>query len=149
LATSCRADLRHYLETKWESKPPAKHFEDAKIDPVHGPDFDLNNKLYLVTQQCGGGLTKCGGGLTKAKEFFGVLGMHTNVLQGHWKEISEQVGLKIMEIGEECIRQNVSIEMELSPLDETTGRNKYPHVAIVIGTSAHRVEDTTPCLVVQ
>jgi hypothetical protein len=54
--------------------------------------------------------------------FSGVLGMHTNVLQGRWKEISQQVGLKIIEIGEECIRQNVSIEMELSPLDETTGR---------------------------
>jgi hypothetical protein len=82
--------------------------------------------------------------LTEAKFFSGVLGMHTNVLRGRWKEISEQVGLKIIEIGEECMRQNVSIEMEVSPLDETTGRKK-----IVVGTSAHRVEDTTPCLLVQ
>ncbi len=87
--------------------------------------------------------------MTEARVFSGVLGMHTNVLRGRWKEISEQVGLQIIEIGEECIRQNVSIEMELSPLDETSGRKKYPHVAIVVGTSAHRVEDTTPCLVVQ
>jgi hypothetical protein len=117
LATSCRADLRYDLETKWESKPPAKHFKDAKVDPVNGSDFDLNNKLYLATQQCGRGLTK-------AKVFSGVLGMNMNVLRGRWKEILEQIGLNIIEIGEECIRQNLSIEIELSPLDETTGRNK-------------------------
>jgi hypothetical protein len=77
LATSCRADLRHDLETKWESKPPAKHFKDAKIDAVNGSDLHLNNKLYLATQQCGGGLTE-------AKMFSGVLGMHTNVPSYSW-----------------------------------------------------------------
>jgi hypothetical protein len=133
--------LRHDFKTQWASKPPAKHFKDAKVDPVDGSNFDVNNKLYLAIQQCGGGLTE-------TKVFSGVLGMHANVLRERWKEISEQVGFKIIEIGEEGIRQNVLIEMELSPLDKTTGRKKYPHVAIVVGTSAHWVEDTAPCLVV-
>jgi hypothetical protein len=60
--------------------------------------------------------------LTEAKVFSRVIGMHTNVLQGCWKEVSDQLGSKIIEIGEECINQNVSIEIELSPLDETAGR---------------------------
>jgi hypothetical protein len=37
-------------------KPFAKKFKDTKEDPVNSSNFDLNNKLYLVMQQCGEGL---------------------------------------------------------------------------------------------
>jgi transcription elongation factor Elf1 len=75
LASSCRADLTLDLENKWAAKPAAMKFKDAKKDTVNASDFDLNNKLYLATQQCGGGLTE-------AKVFSGILGMHTNALKG-------------------------------------------------------------------
>jgi hypothetical protein len=113
-SSSCRADLTNDLESRWAAKPPATKFKDAKKDTVNASDFELNNKLYLATQQCGGGLTE-------AKVFSGVLGMHTNaLLKGRWSDISEAVGLQIIELGKECTHQNVQIEMGLSPLDETT-----------------------------
>jgi hypothetical protein len=117
LATSCRADLTNELESKWASKPASKHFKDTKKDSVNAADFELNRKLYLATQQCGGGLTE-------AKVVAGVLGMHTNALKGRWSDISQVVGLQIIEVAKEWIDQNVLIEMELSPIDETTGRKK-------------------------
>jgi hypothetical protein len=116
-ASSCRADLTNDLESRWAAEPPATKFKDAKKDTVNASDFELNNKLYLATQQCGRGLTE-------AKVFSGELGMHTNALKGRWSDISEAVGLQIIELGKECTHQNVQIEMELSPLNETTRRKQ-------------------------
>jgi hypothetical protein len=113
--TSCRADLTTELEAKWASKPPGKKFKDAKKDAVNGADFQLNKKLYLATQQCGGGRTE-------AKVFAGLLGLHTSVLKGRWREIADTVGLKIIELGQEICEVNVAIEMELSPMDLDTKR---------------------------
>ena len=74
-------------------------------------DFELNPKLYLATQQCGGGVQE-------AKVFAGILGLHTNALHGQWGGIAETVGLTIIETGKEILEENVNIEMMLSPYDE-------------------------------
>jgi hypothetical protein len=58
----------------------------------------------------------------------GVIGMHTNALKGQCKDLSELVGLKIIEVGQECILQNVPIKMELSPQDEAMGRKTFLHM---------------------
>jgi hypothetical protein len=77
---SCQADLSNNLEAAWAAKPPATKFKHAKADGVDCSDFDLNKKLYLTTQQCGGGLTE-------AKVYSGILlGMHMNALKGRWRK---------------------------------------------------------------
>jgi hypothetical protein len=85
-------------QSEWAAKPPAMRFKDAKKDYVNASDFYLNRKLYLATQQCGRGLMK-------AKVYSGVLRMHSDALKGQWSDISEVLGLKIIELGEECIHQ--------------------------------------------
>jgi hypothetical protein len=114
---SCRATLTADLEQKWSEKPKSKKFKDAKKDPVNASDFDLNPKLYLATQQCGGGAQE-------AKVMAGILGLHTDVLHGRWGSIAETVGLKIIETGEEILEENINIEMQLSPYDEEEEKRK-------------------------
>ena len=72
---ACRANLIDNLETKWAEKSEDHKFKDTKQDGVNLADFNLNNKVYLATQQCGGGLTE-------GKVLAGILGLHSNVLKG-------------------------------------------------------------------
>jgi hypothetical protein len=58
-----------------DAKSDEKFFNDTKEDPVNASDFDLNNKLYLEMQQCGGALKE-------AKTFGGLFGLHSNALKG-------------------------------------------------------------------
>jgi hypothetical protein len=115
---SCRATLTADLEEKWSEKPKSKRFKDAKKDPVNASDFDLNPKLYLTTQQCGGGAQE-------AKVMAGILGLHTDVLHGRWGGIAETVGLKIIETGEEILEENINIEMMLSPYDKEEKKENF------------------------
>jgi hypothetical protein len=69
--------------------------------------------LYLVTQQYGGDLKE-------GKVLAGLFGLHSNVLKGYWKDIANKLGLLIIELGKEICSDNISIEIELSPIDETT-----------------------------
>jgi hypothetical protein len=46
-----------------------------KKDGVNATDFQQNIKLYLATQQCGGGLKE-------GKVSAGLFGLHSNVLKG-------------------------------------------------------------------
>ena len=75
--TICCANLREDLELKWSEKPQSKRFKDTKKDSVNAMDFELNPKLYLAAQQCGGGVQE-------AKVVAGILGLHTNALHGRW-----------------------------------------------------------------
>ena len=115
--TCCRGDLSNDLEEKWAAKPARKKFKDSKKDIVNAADFDLNNKLYLGTQQCGGGLME-------GRVLSGILGLHSNPLKGRWKTIANEIGLKIIELGEDVIEENTAIEMELSPHDDSIDMKK-------------------------
>jgi hypothetical protein len=108
---ACRANLTTELEAKWALKAASKPFKDSKKDTVNAVDFQLNRKLYLATQQCGGGFTE-------AKVMAGMLGLHNNPLRGRWKEIGNEIGQEIIGLGLDVIEENVLIEMELSPEDE-------------------------------
>jgi hypothetical protein len=134
--TNCRADLCEVLEDEWSKKPPGKKFKDSKVHPVNGSDFELNRKLYLATQQNGGGVKE-------AKTFAGLLGLHSNALAGRWSLVAEKMGLEIIELGKEILDKNILIEMELSPSDDDVGQKTIQHVGIVVGTSALPEEDTT------
>jgi hypothetical protein len=72
------------LETSWKAKSPSVKFKDVKLDKFNSTDFQLNNQLYLTTQQCGGDRTE-------AIFFAGMLGLHTNVLKGRWNEIANKI----------------------------------------------------------
>jgi hypothetical protein len=115
--TCCHTDLTEDLEKSWMSKGASVKFKDTQVDRVNSSDFQLNNQLYLATQQCGGGRTE-------AKFFAGMLGLHTNVLKGRWSDIANKLGLKIIELGKELCHENISIEMELSPIDTKTKKRK-------------------------
>jgi hypothetical protein len=107
-------------QTTWRlaSKSPATLFQHERKDTVNGSDFKLNNNLYLATQQCGGGRQE-------AKVFAGLLGLHTNVLKGQWREMANKVGLKLIQLGKKlCDEENTLIEMELSSMDQETKRRK-------------------------
>jgi hypothetical protein len=67
---------------------------------VNSTNFDLNNKMYLATQQCGGGLKE-------ARVFSGVLGLHSNALKEWWQEMATNMGLKILSIGKDIIEENI------------------------------------------
>jgi hypothetical protein len=108
---ACRANLTTELEEKWAAKPASKPFKDSKKDTVNAVDFQLNRKLYLATQQCGGGFTE-------VKVIAGMLGLHNNPLQGRWKQLGNEIGQEIIALGQDVIEENVLIEMELSPEDE-------------------------------
>jgi hypothetical protein len=114
----CHTDLTQDLEAKWITKSPALKFKDANQDRVNGTDFQLNNRLYLVTQQCGGGRME-------AKVSAGLLGLHTNALKGRWRDIGNNISLKIIELGKELCAENIFIEMELSPMDDNKMAKKF------------------------
>jgi hypothetical protein len=111
---ACRADLEEDLEEAWEKKPEATKFKDHKKDQVNGAKFEINKKIHLATQLCGGGMME-------TRVMSGLLGLHTNPLRGRWQEIATTIGLKIIELTEEIIEQNVAIEMAMSADDPLTG----------------------------
>jgi hypothetical protein len=51
-----RVNLTRELESIWKSEPPSKTFNNTnQHNRVHASMFEQNIKVYLVTQQCGGG----------------------------------------------------------------------------------------------
>jgi hypothetical protein len=112
--TACQADLTDKMEEIWSRRPPCTRFKNSRNDNrVNGADFEMNRKLYLARHQCGGGRTE-------GKIFAGFLGLHTNALKGRWKDIANNLGQKIIKVAKGILKENVSIKMELSPLDKTT-----------------------------
>jgi hypothetical protein len=70
--------------------------------------FEQNIKVYLATQQCGGGRHE-------SKVLGGMFGFHSNPLQNSWMRLSENIGLAIIELGLEILSENREVEKVLSP----------------------------------
>jgi hypothetical protein len=62
--------------------------------------------------------------LKEGRTFGGLLGLHSNPLKGQWKDMANKLGVLIIELGKECLFENVTIKMELSPTDEKTKRKQ-------------------------
>jgi hypothetical protein len=75
-----------------------------------------------------------------------MLGLHTNVLTGRWREIANNIGLNIIELGKELCAEITSIEMELSPMD--VEKKTFLLAETVLGISGLPDKDTTPSPVV-
>jgi hypothetical protein len=87
-----RANLTRELEAKWKSEPPSKTFNNTnQHNRVHASMFEQNIKVYLATQQCGGGRHE-------SKVLGGMFGFHSNPLQNSWMRLSENIGLAIIEL---------------------------------------------------
>jgi hypothetical protein len=102
--------LTRDLETKWKSEPPGKTFKQTnQYTRVHSSAFEQNIKIYLASQQCGGGLHD-------SRVLGGMLGLHSNPLKNAWYRISQTVGLSILELGKEILEENREVEKGLSPV---------------------------------
>jgi hypothetical protein len=68
---------------------------------------------------------QCGGGMKEGHVFAGLLGLHSSELKGRWQSITQTIGIQIIDhCCEQIIKENACIEMEISPLDESTDWKK-------------------------
>jgi hypothetical protein len=78
-----RANLTRELESKWKSEPPSKTYNNtSQHNKAHASMFKHNIKVYLATQQCGGGCHE-------SKVLAGMFGLHSNPIQNSWMRVSE------------------------------------------------------------
>jgi hypothetical protein len=56
------------------------------------------------------------GGLHDSRVLGGMLGLHSNSLKNAWHRISQTVGLRILELGNEVLEENREGEKGLSPV---------------------------------
>jgi hypothetical protein len=63
----------------------------------------------------------------------GMLGLHSNALKGRWKCIVNKVGLLIIKLGEDVLKENVRVEMDLSPDDNVLEKKKISVRGLSLG----------------
>jgi hypothetical protein len=75
---------------------------------VNAGDFEINRRLHL-------GLQLCGGGRHDASNIIGMLNLNVNGMLGRWSDMQETMAKDIIKIGKEVLDENLNIECELSP----------------------------------
>jgi hypothetical protein len=91
-----------------------KTLEDGKPygTRVNSGDFEINRRLQLVLQLCGGG--RQDGNIIAA----GMLKLNVNPMRKRWTDMQEHLGKVIIAIGCEVLEENLHIECKLSPLGQ-------------------------------
>jgi hypothetical protein len=78
---------------------------------VNAGDFEINRRLHL-------GLQLCGGGRQDGNIIAGMLNLNVNPMKAKWTEAQEMIGNVIINVGEEVLEENLHIECLLSPVGD-------------------------------
>jgi hypothetical protein len=76
---------------------------------VNAGDFEINRRLQL-------GLQLCGDSRQEANVIAGMLKLNVNPMQRRWTDVQEELGVVIIQVGNEVLDQNLHIECMLSPV---------------------------------
>ena len=82
---------------------------------VNAGDFEINRRLQL-------GLQLCGGGRQDGNILAGMLNLNVNPMKAKWTQVQEEIGNVIIDIGEEVLEENLHIECLLSPVGQDERR---------------------------
>jgi hypothetical protein len=76
---------------------------------VNAGDFEIYHRLHL-------GLQLCGDGRQEANVIAGMMKLNVNPMQRRWTDVQEEVGVVIIQVGNEVLEENLHIECMLSPV---------------------------------
>jgi hypothetical protein len=107
--------------------------------------FEQNIKVYLATQQCGGGRHE-------SKVLGGMFGLHSNALQNSWMSLSENIGLAIIDLGLEILSSETNGKPAISLCGDarwdkrSSGRNysSLSGCSLLIGCRSQLAWDVEP-----
>jgi hypothetical protein len=105
LALSAGAEMRLGREDKVALVQPGAPYKNK----VNATDFLINHKLLL-------GFQLCGLGRTKAKIIRGMLNLANNPMAAHITPIQQELGLAILQLGNEVLEENLEREKILARL---------------------------------
>ena len=112
LSTSAGGDMKRTGTDKIAKLQPGQAYRNR----VNETDFSVNQKLLLSLQMSGSGRTE-------AKIIPGMLNLANNPMSARITDMQQELGLAIVKIGKEVLRENLEKEKNLSPVGVDGNKN--------------------------
>ena len=112
LSSSAGADMKRDRVAKVAELKPGQAYRNR----VNATDFSVNQKLLLSLQLSGSGRTE-------AKIIPGMLNLANNPMAARITDMQHDLGLAILKVGKEVLRENLEKEKNLSPVGVDGNKN--------------------------